>query len=58
MESLGNSGLHWMKPVLGGVTAVRGSVFEVRFEQQLPPIRTLLSAGTTDGDLHLPRICP
>ena len=36
------------EPNTGVVTAVRGSVVDVRFEGRLPPIRTLLRAGT-DG---------
>ncbi|MEZ0204314.1 F0F1 ATP synthase subunit beta [Ideonella sp.] len=32
-------------PQPGRVTAIRGSVVDVRFETQLPPIRTLLLAG-------------
>ncbi len=36
----------------GQVTAVRGSVVDVRFDAQLPPIRTLLRAGA-DGEVAL-----
>jgi F-type H+-transporting ATPase subunit beta len=34
---------------IGRVIAVRGSVVDVRFESQLPPIRSLLRAGLDDG---------
>ncbi|MBW8831965.1 MAG: F0F1 ATP synthase subunit beta [Burkholderiales bacterium] len=37
-----------MTPNSGRVTAVRGSVVDVRFDLQLPPIRTLLRAGAND----------
>ncbi len=36
----------------GVVTAVRGSVVDVRFENRLPPIRTLLRAGA-DGSMAI-----
>ncbi len=35
-------------PTAGCVTAVRGSVVDVRFESQVPPIRTLLRLGAND----------
>ena len=37
-----------MTPNLGRVTAIRGSVVDVRFDVQLPQIRTLLRAGADD----------
>ncbi|MEO8316047.1 MAG: F0F1 ATP synthase subunit beta, partial [Pseudomonadota bacterium] len=36
----------------GVITAVRGSVVDVRFDGCLPPIRTLLRAGT-DGAIAI-----
>ena len=33
---------------LGAVVSVRGSVVDVRFDQRLPPIYSLLRAGATD----------
>lgn len=36
------------EPNRGVVTAVRGSVVDVRFDGHLPPIRTLLRTGTND----------
>ena len=38
------------KPNAGVITAVRGSVVDVRFDSRLPPIRTLLRAGTDGAD--------
>ncbi len=40
------------EPNAGVVTAVRGSVVDVRFDGRLPPIRTLLRAGT-DGAMAI-----
>jgi F-type H+-transporting ATPase subunit beta len=36
----------------GAITAVRGSVVDVRFDERLPPIRSLLRAGT-DGQIAI-----
>ena len=36
-------------PNLGAVVSVRGSVVDVRFEDRLPPIYSLLRAGPKDG---------
>ncbi|MEO7855317.1 MAG: F0F1 ATP synthase subunit beta, partial [Rubrivivax sp.] len=41
-----------VKPKAGVVTAVRGSVVDVRFDDRLPPIRTLLRAGE-DGQMAI-----
>jgi F-type H+-transporting ATPase subunit beta len=34
-----------IKPLLGAVASVRGSVVDIRFDQQLPPIYSVLHAG-------------
>ena len=41
---------------LGVVVSVRGSVVDVRFNQQLPPIHSLLYAGD-DGEIVPPACC-
>jgi F-type H+-transporting ATPase subunit beta len=37
---------------LGVVASIRGSVVEIRFDQHLPPIYSLLHAGKGRSDRH------
>ena len=36
----------------GKIISVRGSVVDVRFEHDLPPVYTLLYSGKDEGDIH------
>ena len=50
-------------PPLGTVVSVRGSVVDIRFDEHLPPIHSVLRAGAVTADqsknvIHAPPVVP